>query len=110
MVPKPKISHQLLACPTTEYRPQVKKSRGLKKHHGKSGSENFNQGKLSKKLSFRKHEQVSPIKYGTEPSSEKVIGSSKFKVNINIITTMKLDGVSISTEFHLEKENKLIQV
>ena len=107
LVPKPKISHQLLACPTSEYRPQVKNSRGLKKYHGKSGSKKFNQGQLSKHFSIRKHEQLSPIKSGTEPSSEKVIGSSKFKVKINTTVVMKLDGVSLSTELHLGKENKL---
>ena len=48
--------------------PTKKNSRGLKKDHGQSGSEKFNQGKLGKQLSVRKHEQVSPIKYGTEPS------------------------------------------
>ena len=92
-----------MACPTSEYRPQVKNSRGLKKYHGKSSSENFNQGKLAKQLSVRKYEQVSPIKYGIEPSS-------KFKVNINGTAVMKLDGVSLSTELHLEKSNKLRQV
>ena len=61
-------------------------------------------------MSVHKHDQVSPIKYGTKPSSEKVAGSSKFKVKTNDTTTMKLDGVSLSTEFHLEKENKLRQV
>ena len=61
-------------------------------------------------MSVYKHEQVSPIKSGTEPSSEKVTGSSKFKVKINSTTSMKLDGVSLSTELHLEKENKLRQV
>ena len=47
------------------------------------------------------------IKYGIEPSSEKVTGSSKFKVKINGTAVMKLDGVSLSTELHLEKANKL---
>ena len=83
-----------------------KNNRGLKKYHGMSGSKKFNQGKLVKKLFFRKHEQVSPIKYGTEPSSEKVTGSSKFKVKINDTASMKLDGVSLSTELHLEKSNQ----
>ena len=87
--------------------PAKKNSRGVKKDHGYSGSEKFNQGKLAKQLSVRKHEQVSPIKYGTEPSSEKVTGSSKFKVKINGTTTMKLDGVSLSTEFHLKKQTRL---
>ena len=72
-----------------------KNSRGLEKYHGQSGSEKFNQGKLAKQLSIRKHEQVFPIKYGAEPSSEKVTGSSKFKVKINGTATMKLDGVAI---------------
>ena len=49
--------------------PAKKNSRGLKKDHGQSGSENFNQGQLAKYFSVRKHEQVSPINYGTEPSS-----------------------------------------
>ena len=49
--------------------PTKKNSRGLKKDHGQSGSEKFIQGKLAKQLSVRKHEQVPPIKYGTEPSS-----------------------------------------
>ena len=53
---------------------------------------------LAKNLSIRKHEQFSPIKYGVEPSSEKVTGSLKFKVKINGTATMKLDGVSISTD------------
>ena len=57
-----------------------------------------------------KHDKVSRIKYGTEPSSEKVTGSLKFKVKINDTAIMKLDGVSLSTELHLEKENKLRQV
>ena len=48
--------------------PAKKNSRGLKKDHGQSGSEKFNQGKLAKQLSVRKHEQVSPINSGTEPS------------------------------------------
>ena len=61
-------------------------------------------------MSIYKHEKVSPIKFGTEPSSKKVKGSSKFKVKINGIAVMKLDGVSLSTELHLEKENKLRQV
>ena len=90
--------------------PAKKNSRGLKKDHGKSGSEKFNQGKLAKQLSVCKHEQVSPIKYGTEPSLEKVSGSSKFKVKINGTAAMKLDGVSLSIELHLEKVKKLRQV
>jgi len=49
--------------------PTKKNSRGLKKDHGHSGSEKFIQGQLAKQLSIRKHEQVSPIKYSTEPSS-----------------------------------------
>ena len=49
--------------------PTKKNSRGLKKDHGQSGSEKFIQGKLAKQLSVCKHEQVFPIKYGTEPSS-----------------------------------------
>ena len=48
--------------------PTKKNSRGLKKDHGKFGSEKFNQGKLAKQFSVHKHEQVSPIKYGAEPS------------------------------------------
>ena len=87
--------------------PTKKNSIGLKKDHGNSSSEKFNQGKLAKQLSVCKHEKFSPIKYGTEPSSEKVTGSSKFKVKINCTAAMKLDGVSLSTELHLEKENKL---
>ena len=47
--------------------PTKKNSRGLKKDHGKFGSEKFIQGKLAKQLSICKHEQASPIKYGTEP-------------------------------------------
>ena len=90
--------------------PAKKNSRGLKKDHGKFGWEKFNQGKLAKQLSVRKHEQVSPIKYDTEPSSEKVTGSSKFKVKINGAATMKLDGVSLSIELHVEKWNNLRQV
>ena len=90
--------------------PAKKNNRGLKKDHGKSSSEKFNQGKLAKHFSVRKHEQVYPIKYGTEPSSKKVTGSSKFKVKINSTAAMKLDGVSLSTELHLEKVNKLRQV
>jgi len=90
--------------------PAKKNSRGLKKDHGKSGSEKFNQGQLVKQLSVCKHEQVSPIKSGIEPSSEKVSGSSKFKVKINGTAPMKLDGVSLSTELHLEKVKKLRQV
>ena len=90
--------------------PKKKNSRGFKKYHGQSGSEKFIQGQLAKQLSICKHEQVSPIKSGTEPSSEKVTGSSKFKVKINGTATMKLDGVSLSTELHLEKENKIRQV
>jgi len=61
-------------------------------------------------LSVRKHEKFSPIKYGDEPSSEKVAGSLKFKQTINSTATMKLNGVLISTELHLEKSNKLRQV
>ena len=61
-------------------------------------------------MSICKHEQVSPIKSGTEPSSEKVTSSSKFKVKINGSAAMKLDGVSLYTEFHLEKENKIRKV
>ena len=110
LVPKPKISHQVLACPTSEYRPQVKNNRGLKKDHGKFGSEKFNQGKLAKQFFVCKHEQVSPIKYGIEPSSEKVTGSLKFKVTINDTAAMKLNGVSLSIEFHLKKSNKLRKV
>ena len=49
--------------------PTKKNMRGLKKDHGQFGSEKFIQGKLAKQLSVRKHEQVSPIKYGTIPSS-----------------------------------------
>ena len=49
--------------------PTKKNSRGLKKDHGHSGSEKFIQGQLAKQLSICKHEQVSPIKYGTKPSS-----------------------------------------
>ena len=90
--------------------PTKKNSRGLKKDHGQSGSEKFNQGRLVKQLSVCKHEQVSPIKSDIEPSSEKVSGSSKFKVKINGTAPMKLDGVSLSTELHLEKSNKLRQV
>ena len=90
--------------------PTKKNSRFLKKYHGNSGLEKFNQGNLAKKLSICKNEKVPPIKYGTKPSSEKVTGSYKFKVSINGTTTMKLDGVSLSTELHLEKENKLKQV
>ena len=90
--------------------PAKKNSRGLKKDHGKSGSEKFNQGQLAKQLYIHKHEQVSPIKYGDEPSSEKVTGSLKFKVTINVTAAMKLNGVSLSTELHLEKSNKLRQV
>ena len=41
---------------------------------------------------------------------KKVTGSSKFKVKINDTTTMKLDGVSLSTELQLEKEKKIRQV
>ena len=88
----------------------MKNSRGLKKYHGKSGLEKFNQWKLAKQLSIWKNEQVSPIKYGIEPSLEKVTGSSKFKENINGTTTMKLDGVSLYTGLHLQKENKLKHV
>ena len=73
--------------------PTKKSSRGLKKDHGQSGSEKFNQGKLANQSSVYKHEQVSPIKFGTEPSAEKVTGSSKFKVKINDTVAMKLDGV-----------------
>ena len=87
--------------------PAKQNSIGLNKYHGKSHSKKFNQGKLDKKLFVCKHEQVFPIKYGTEHSSEKVSDSSKFKVKINGTTTMKLDGVSLSTELHLEKENNL---
>ena len=54
--------------------PTNKNSRGLKKYHGQSGLEKFNQGKLANQMSVRKHEQVSPIKCGTEPSSKKVTG------------------------------------
>ena len=90
--------------------PTKKNSRVLKKDHGMSGSEKFNQGKLAKQFSFRKHKQVSPIKHVTEPSSENVTGSSKFKVNINGTAAMKLDGVSLSIELHLQKANKLRQV
>ena len=90
--------------------PSNKNSRFFKKDHGHSGLKKFNQGKLAKQLSVRKHDQVSPIKYSTEPSSEKVIGSSKFKVKINSTVAMKLDGVSLSTELHLGKTNKLRQV
>ena len=46
-----------------------KNSRGLKKDHGQSGSKKFIQGQLAMQLSVCKHEQVSPIKYSTEPSS-----------------------------------------
>ena len=90
--------------------PTKKNSRGLKKDLGKSSSEKFNLGKLIKQLSVRKHEKVYPIKYGVEPSSGKVTGSLKFKVAINGTATMKLNGVSLSIEFHLEKSNKLKQV
>lgn len=90
--------------------PAKKSSRGLKKDRGKSGSEKLNQGQLPKQLAVRKHEQVSPIKSGIEPSAEKVTGPSKFKVKVNGITTMKLDGVSHAAELHLEKANKLRQV
>ena len=83
--------------------PTKKNSKGLKKDHGHPGSEKFNQGKLAKQLSVCKHEQFSPIKFGTKPSSEKVTSSLKFKVKINDTATMKLDGVSLSTELHLEK-------
>ena len=110
LVPKLKISHQILACPTNEYHPHVKNRRSLNKYHGHSWSEKFNQGKLAKQLSICKYEQVSPIKYGTEPSSEKVTSSSKFKVKINGTAIMKLDGVTLSTELHLEKENNIRQV
>ena len=34
-------------------------------------------------------------------------GSSKFKVKINGTAAMKLDGVSLSTELHLEKKTSL---
>ena len=90
--------------------PAKKNSKGLNKDHGMSGSEKFNQGKLANHIPVRRHEQVSPIKYGIEPSSEKVASSSKFKVKINGTATLKLDGVSLSIEFHLGKENKLRQV
>jgi len=90
--------------------PAKKNSRGLKKDHGQSGSEKLNQGQLAKQVPIRKHEQVSPIRSGNEPSAEKVTGSSKFKVKINGTTTMKLDGVSHPTELHSEKANKLRQV
>ena len=90
--------------------PTKKNNTGLKKDHGYYGLEKFNQGQLAKQFSVCKHEKVSPIKYGTEPSSEKVSYSSKFKVKINGTATMKLDGVSLFTEFHLEKENELRQV
>ena len=90
--------------------PAKKNNRGLKRYHGQSGSEKFNQGKLAKQLYVRKHEQVSPINSGTEPSSEKVSYSSKFKVKINGTTLKELDGVSLSIELHLKKSNKLIQV
>ena len=90
--------------------PAKKNSKGLKKDHGKSGSENFNQQKLAKKLPVCKHEQVSPIKYGTKPSSENLTGSSKFKVTINNTVAMKLDGVSLTKELNLEKSNNLRQV
>ena len=90
--------------------PAKKNNRGLKKDHVQSGSEKFNQGKLAKQLSVYKHEQVSPIKYGAKPSSEKVTGSLKFKVTINCTVAMKLNGVSLSTELHLEKSYKLRQV
>ena len=90
--------------------PAKKNSRGLKKDHGQSGSEKFNQGKLAKQLSVWKHEKVLPIKYGIEPSLEKVTCSSKFKVKINSTAAMKLDGVSLSSELNLEKENKLRKV
>ena len=83
--------------------------RYLNKDHGQYGLDNFNQGKLAKQLSIHKHEKVSPIKYGIEPSSEKVTGSSKFKVKINCTAAMKLDGVSLSKQLHLEKENKIRQ-
>ena len=49
--------------------PTNKNSIGLKKDHGKSSLEKFNQEKLAKQLSICKHEQVSHIKSGTEPSS-----------------------------------------
>ena len=90
--------------------PAKKNSRGLKKDHGKSDLDKFNQGKLAKKFYVCKHEKVSPIKYATEPSSEKVTGSLKFKVTINGTVAMKLNGVSLSKDMHLEKSNKLIQV
>ena len=67
-------------------------------------------GKLPKQLYACKHDQVSAIKYGIEPSSEKVSSSLKFKVTINDTAEMKLTGVSLSTELHLEKANKLRQV
>lgn len=90
--------------------PAKKNSRGFKKDHGQSGSEKFNQGQLAKQLAVRKHEQVSPIKSGTEPSAEKATGLSKFNVKINGTAAMKLDGVSLPTELHLEKANKLRKV
>ena len=61
-------------------------------------------------MSVHKQKQVSPIKYGAEPSSKKVTGSSKFEVKINSTAATKLDGVSLSTELHLEKVNNLRQV
>ena len=78
-----------------------KNSRGLKKYYGNSGSEKFNQGKLDKDFYVCKHEKFSLIKSGIEPSLGKVIGSSKFKVNIGGPAAMKLDGVSVCTKFHL---------
>ena len=83
--------------------PTKKNSRGLNKDHGKYNSKNFNEGQLAKQLYVFKHEKVSPIKYGIETSLEKVTGSLKFKVKINGTTTMKLYGVSLSIELHLEK-------
>ena len=83
--------------------PAKQNSIGLKKYHGKSSTEKFNQGKLAKQLYVRKNEKFSPIKHGIEPSSENLTGSLKFKVKINDTAAMKLDGVSLSTELHLEK-------
>ena len=55
--------------------PTKENSRGLKKYHGKFVSKKFNQGKSAKQFSVHKHEQVSPIKTGIEPSLVKVTGS-----------------------------------
>ena len=77
--------------------PAKRNSIALKKYHGKFGSEKFNKVQLDKQFFVHKNEQVSPIKYGTKPSSEKVTGSLKIKAKINDTVAMKLDGVSLST-------------